>query len=45
MATHGLPLRVEVTGWEAVCRLAALEVGVGLVNALVSEGARGYVKG
>ncbi len=36
-ASHGLPLRVavEVTGWEAVCRLAALEVGVGLVNALV----------
>ncbi|HLM42605.1 MAG TPA: LysR family transcriptional regulator [Myxococcaceae bacterium] len=36
-AAHGLSLRVavEVTGWEAVCRLAALEVGVGLVNALV----------
>ncbi|HZI12974.1 MAG TPA: LysR family transcriptional regulator [Myxococcus sp.] len=37
-AAHGRPLEVatEVTGWEAVCRLAALGVGVGIVNDVVA---------
>lgn len=37
-AAQGRPLEVatEVTGWEAVCRLAALGVGVGIVNDVVA---------
>ena len=37
-AARGLnvEIAVEVTGWEAVCRLATLGVGVGVVNGVVS---------
>jgi DNA-binding transcriptional LysR family regulator len=33
---RGLEVAAEVTGWEAVCRLAALGVGVGVVNDVVA---------
>ncbi|MFP2904782.1 LysR substrate-binding domain-containing protein, partial [Pyxidicoccus sp. 3LFB2] len=33
---RALEVAAEVTGWEAVCRLAALGVGVGVINDVVA---------